>query len=182
MTKPRSDSDPLEPIFRELQANIQANLKKLETYLNTHGYQHGDAYTRLANPARPCAGCAHSASGFPWPGIPSGETMCMSCIRNPQREEWVEQMGQRLRNSGRTPDETTESLARFQNPKDLYYTLGARDVLSGRVRQSVEREYLPYKQLIDLVRREYQPQDIPLPSPVAEAGRADAGDSHEPDA
>lgn len=37
---------------------------------------------------RPCAGCAHSTSGVPYPGAPSGERPCFFCTRNPEREEW----------------------------------------------------------------------------------------------
>lgn len=32
---------------------------------------------------RPCTGCAHSASGAPFPGHPSGERPCCFCVRNP---------------------------------------------------------------------------------------------------
>lgn len=32
-----------------------------------------------------CHGCAHSASGAPKPGQPSGERPCCSCVRNPER-------------------------------------------------------------------------------------------------
>src|ERR1041385_1820161 len=35
-----------------------------------------------------CSGWAHSASGAPFPGHPSGERPCSFCIRNVQREEW----------------------------------------------------------------------------------------------
>jgi hypothetical protein len=37
----------------------------------------------------PCQGCAHSAAGAPWPGHPSGERPCCSCVRNPDREKWT---------------------------------------------------------------------------------------------
>lgn len=30
----------------------------------------------------PCSGCAHSASNYPFPGKPSGEHACCSCMRN----------------------------------------------------------------------------------------------------
>lgn len=38
---------------------------------------------RLADPERPCHGCAHSAAGDPFPGRPSGERPCGFCERNP---------------------------------------------------------------------------------------------------
>lgn len=34
----------------------------------------------------PCHGCAHSSSGSPYPGRPSGERPCMFCVRNPNQE------------------------------------------------------------------------------------------------
>lgn len=37
----------------------------------------------------PCYGCAHSASGAEFPGDPSGERPCCSCVRNPEREAWA---------------------------------------------------------------------------------------------
>jgi hypothetical protein len=40
-----------------------------------------------------CSGCAHSASGAPFPGRPSGERPCCFCTRNVQREEWRHQGG-----------------------------------------------------------------------------------------
>lgn len=38
----------------------------------------------LADPKLPCHGCAHSASGAPFPGHSSGERPCGFCIRNPE--------------------------------------------------------------------------------------------------
>lgn len=39
---------------------------------------------KLAASERPCSGCAHSASGIPYPGHPSGERPCCFCVRNPE--------------------------------------------------------------------------------------------------
>lgn len=39
--------------------------------------------TLMADPELPCSGCAHSASGAPFPGFPSGERPCCFCVRNP---------------------------------------------------------------------------------------------------
>ena len=36
-----------------------------------------------------CFGCCHSSAIHPFPGQPSGERPCCFCIRNPQREEWL---------------------------------------------------------------------------------------------
>lgn len=38
---------------------------------------------KAADPHLPCDGCAHSASGAPFPGHPSGERPCSFCVRNP---------------------------------------------------------------------------------------------------
>lgn len=38
----------------------------------------------LVDSQLPCSGCAHSASGAPFPGHPSGERPCCFCVRNPQ--------------------------------------------------------------------------------------------------
>jgi hypothetical protein len=40
----------------------------------------------LVDPQLPCSGCAHSASGAPFPGHPSGERPCLFCARNPRRD------------------------------------------------------------------------------------------------
>lgn len=37
------------------------------------------------DPGLVCYGCAHMASNAPFPGHPSGESACMTCIRNPER-------------------------------------------------------------------------------------------------
>lgn len=42
---------------------------------------------RLADPELPCSGCAHSASGAPFPGHPSGERPCGFCVRNPWKDD-----------------------------------------------------------------------------------------------
>lgn len=34
-----------------------------------------------------CAGCAHSASRLDYPGAPSGETACMACVRNVNKDQ-----------------------------------------------------------------------------------------------
>lgn len=46
----------------------------------------GGGQPPMADPQRPCDGCAHSASGAPFPGHPSGERMCSYCTRNPEQE------------------------------------------------------------------------------------------------
>jgi len=44
---------------------------------------------KLAHGPLVCHGCAHSASGAPYPGRPSGERPCCFCIRNVRREQWI---------------------------------------------------------------------------------------------
>jgi hypothetical protein len=43
-----------------------------------------------SDPGLVCYGCAHAASVAPFPGHPSGESACMTCIRNPERVETLE--------------------------------------------------------------------------------------------
>ena len=45
----------------------------------------------------PCHGCAHSASGEPYPGIPSGERPCLFCTRNPKQEAQLKEVRARLK-------------------------------------------------------------------------------------
>ena len=39
-----------------------------------------------------CYGCAHSNSSAKFPGQPSGERPCCSCIRNKDRVEWLNEV------------------------------------------------------------------------------------------
>jgi hypothetical protein len=53
-----------------------------------HRFQLADK-TR-AHEELPCTGCAHSASGLPFPGRPSGERPCGFCVRNPDLKDGQE--------------------------------------------------------------------------------------------
>lgn len=38
-----------------------------------------------------CGGCAHSAGSEKFPGRPSGERPCFFCVRNTEREAWIDE-------------------------------------------------------------------------------------------
>lgn len=71
---------------------------------------------RFADPELPCHGCAHSASGAPFPGHPSGERPCGFCVRNPELgdgevAEWFGERGPRWYGGELEP---------FKTPMDCY--------------------------------------------------------------
>lgn len=61
---------------------------------------------KYADPELPCTGCAHSASGAPFPGHPSGERPCGFCVRNPEGlADWFGEKGP-VWYDGKTPPHT----------------------------------------------------------------------------
>lgn len=77
--------------------------------------QRPNAEIPRAAAALPCHGCAHSAAGDPYPGMPSGERPCGFCVRNPSLPDggvadWFGDHGP-CWYDGKTP---------FQTPMDCY--------------------------------------------------------------
>lgn len=88
-----------------------------------------------------CYGCAHGASTEGFPGKPSGERPCFSCIRNPEREQWAKNIRDV---AGREPQITVgddghartfdpavgtmyNGAPRLYSPMDNYVTLDSGD-------------------------------------------------------
>lgn len=74
-----------------------------------------------------CHGCAHSAgAGVPFPGRPSGERPCFFCLRNPDREKWIEEAKADDRELGaRHPANGAwyDGSGAVKNPMDCYHSV-----------------------------------------------------------
>lgn len=90
-----------------------------------------------------CFGCAHSASGKPFPSMPSGERPCVNCVRNPRVQE-----------EGPKPLGYGENAHMYLNPSyagpllkdpkigDYYRSLDSRDLTEQWYAQQVAAEML----------------------------------------
>lgn len=93
----------------------------------------------------PCQGCAHSASGAAFPGFPSGERPCMSCVRNPSLEQ-----------------DRFEHAKRHENTEDLNILIGddghARvfDAFAGTMYNGAPRVYFPMDNYVTLDQRDQE--------------------------
>lgn len=67
----------LETFYRDVINNVLSNYEQ-----DVAKYPLG-----ADDPGLVCYGCAHAASVVPFPGLPSGETACVKCTRNEQRED-----------------------------------------------------------------------------------------------
>jgi hypothetical protein len=65
------------------------NERELREYLDARKPTRHERFDTGPLDTLPCVGCAHSAAGAPYPGHPSGERPCCSCVRNPDREKWA---------------------------------------------------------------------------------------------
>lgn len=85
-----------------------------------------------------CHGCAHSASGAPFPGQPSGERPCHFCIRNPDREAW---QGNFERRTGKRLEAWYDESPPVTVPMDCYHSVDMKRQFDAWMRQREQKGF-----------------------------------------
>lgn len=90
-----------------------------------------------------CYGCANSASGEPFPGKPSGERPCCFCVRNKDREAWIERIKEE--NGGYVPQQHPvngfwyDGSKAVRVPMDCYRSLDMMDQMEKWMKEDREK-------------------------------------------